>query len=719
MSLHDEATLAALFPPATGPRPPVEHQLDAYAHACAAVLNARHVIWDTRDEHPVRMTEPSKSPTVAQLMFAEQVYARNDARTRRLATLSKEMTQAELAWVCYQCVYRNSRGVDRNGVYDLLQLAEKEAYHLQVVHSRAEDPNGRKQLRAGGLVDGLYDAVFPVVREWAVGVYKSVVAQVGGAVATVGSPETTALIERITVHITCRAVCKPCGSHVDPLASSVLEQMSARYVEAELVASGDAVAPGDAACALLPADADPRWGVAMQKVQSDASDLHWLVRLVQASTATAVAEVLRLGRVELERIVAAPPPELRAAASWKKCRVTPLTVVVDVAQDLEMRANLAVRWIESNGVFALGACHEALVRMKAWKPMVTPFLETLALWSAPGEFPRLPHTPQRNHYKLARPRGDVRVRTGLSAENECAVRFISVVWDLVGHGEMRHGQLHAGIVCDVSMHCLTESMLVYRLLREQIMKEGLFVGPTLHATTDEIMESDGQFAAEVAKASHAVCRLSIAELFEPLQITDDRAMEIVTVEIGRRLRPLLDMPPNEDEVLELKMTIHEKEVALVRVDGVAPPPGTRQALAGARRSLDRLLCMHPAFVYDAYALAATAVATMRHRMCIPSISPIHPVVSGLMGSPIVRAWTPADGPLVLDEWTIARLPADTRRWLLSIVDERSDGPTKRAGFALCTRRHDKGKRAQIVLTNPYALMRLVVHCALSRSEEEE
>jgi hypothetical protein len=666
------------------------------------------------------MTEPSKSPTVSQFLVCAPVM--DDARTRRLATLSKEMTQAELAWVCYQCVYLNSRGLDRNGSYDLLQLAEKDAYHAQVVHSCADDPYGRKQLRAGGLVDGLYDAVFPVVREWVVGVYASIVAQVEGASAAVrvGPLETSALIERITVHITCRAVCKQCGSHADPLASSVLEQMSAQYVEAELVASEDAIPFSNAASALLPAGADPRWGVAMQKVQSDMHDVLWLSKLACATTPAAAGDVLRRGRIELERVVSSPPPELRAAAAWRKCAVGVLAVVVDGARNLEMRANLAMEWIAEHGIFALDACREANVRLRDWKPMEVPFLETLALWSAPGEFPRLPHTPQHKQYRLARPRGDVRVRTGLSTQNECAVRLVSVVWDLVGHGEMRHGQLHAGIVCDASMHCMTESMLVYHLLREQIMKEGLFVGPTLHATTDEIMESDGQFAAEVAKASHAVCHQTITELFEPLQITDDHAMEIVTCEIGRRLRPLLHVPPNEDEVLKLRMIIREKEAVLACVDGGgSPPPGTRQALAAARRSLDRALCLHPAFVYDAYALVATAVATMRHRLQIPSVSPIHPVVSGLVGLPLVRTWTPAAGPLVLDERTVAELPADTRRWLMSIADERVEAGSRRAGFALCTRRHDKGKHAQIVLTNPYALMRLVVHCAIHWSEEEE
>jgi hypothetical protein len=290
MSLHDEATLAALFPPATGPRPPVEHQLDACAHACAAVLNARHTVWDTQDEHPVRTTEPSKSPTVSQLMFIEQTYARNEARTRRLATLSKEMTQAELAWVCYQSVYLSSRGVDRSGAYDLFPLAAKEAYHSQVVYSRTGPRVDQGQLRAGGLVDGLYDAVFPVVRVWLTDVYKSVVAQVEGAVATPQSAEVASLIERITVHITCRAVCRPCGSHVDPLASSVLEQMSGQFVEAELDACEDLIEAHDDACALLPKDADPRWGVAMKKVQSDTYDLQWLALLSRATTAAEVAD---------------------------------------------------------------------------------------------------------------------------------------------------------------------------------------------------------------------------------------------------------------------------------------------------------------------------------------------------------------------------------------------------------------------------------------------
>lgn len=719
MSLHDEATLAGLFPPADGPRPPMEHRLEACAQACAAVLNARRTIWDTRDEYPVRMTEPSSSLTVSQLMILESVYARNEARTRRLTTLSKEMTQAELAWCEYQCVERKSRGVDRHGAYDLLPLAEEEVYYLHVFHSRADDPFSRKQLRAGGLVDRLYDAVFPVVRAWAVSVYAGVAAHVEGAAAKPESVEAAALIERVTVHITCRAVCKPCGSHVDPLASSVLEQMSNHFVETELIACEDLVDVGDDARALLHEDADPRWAAAAKKVRADAHDLQWLACLTQAATAAEVADTLRCRSAELKRVVTSPPPELRTAASWRKCAVAVLTTVVDDSQDLEMRANLAARWIKSNGVYALEACCEAQRRLRAWAPMTTSFLETLEVCRALGEFPPLPHTPQRNQYRLtARPRSDVRVRTGLSAENECAVRFISVVWGLVANGEMRQGQLHAGIVCDVSMRSATESMLVYRLLYEQIMKEGLFIGPTLHATTDEIMESDGQFAAEVAKASHAVCDLSIVELFEPLEITEDGAMEIVASEIGRRLRPLLDVPPNENEVLELKMSIREKEGALARVDGTSPPPGTRQALTAARRSLDRLLCMHPAFVYDAYALVASAVAEMRNRLHVPNVSPIHPVVSGLVGSPLVREWTPKDGPLVLDERTIGELPADTRRWLMSIADERAEGGGRRAGFALCTRRHDKGKRTQIVLTDPYALMRIVVHCAIRQSEEE-
>lgn len=728
MSLRDPATLEGIFPPATGSRPSSDQFLDAVAHFCAALLNAKITIWDTMDCHPVRMTNPYESPNVSQLMFVEHAYAHDAARTNTLAELSKKMSLAELFSVCYQRVYLDSRGVDRKGLYDLRRLARKEAYHTQVTHSRANDVFGRAPLRAGGLVDALYDAVFPTVLKWATKVFTTIASQVDGgsaeAATIVASEQATALIERISIHITCRALCKPCGSHDDPLASSVLDTMSSRYVEAELVAYEDTVERNDAdgspidvaevARTSLDAGTDWRWGGAMRRVHADTNDVRWLARLACSSTPEEVGEVLRLGIVELGRVVASPPPELRTATSWCKCASPVLAVVVDGTQDAEKRILLAQRWISSNGPFASAACQEALNRLRVWKPMDAPFLETITLWNGPGEFPRLEHTPQRNHYRFAQPRAEVRVRTGLSPTNECAVRFVSVVWDLVGrHDEMRTGRLHAGVVCDVSLHCSTESMLVQRLLHEKIIKEGLCFGPTLHATADEIMESDGQFSAEVAEASHAVCHQTIAELFAPLQITDDVAMEVMTSDIGRRMRPLLHTPPDEEEVVKLKANIHEREMVLACT--VVAPVGARAALASDRRALGRLLRLHPAFVYDAYALAATAVAKMRHRLRIPSISAIHPVVSGLVGSPLVRAWTPAAGPLVLNEQAVANLPADTRLWLMAIAGKNSGGGNHRRGFALCTRRHVKGESAQIVLLNPYALMRLVVHCALTPS----
>lgn len=720
MSFPDDAMRKAIYPPASGSRPSWEHRFDEWARACAAVLNARRTIWDTENEHSAWRSEPSDSPTVSQLMFTEQAYAHDGARTHHLAALSEKMSLAGLFNVCYQRVNHDSRGVDRNGDYDLSPLARKEVYHAQVTHSRTNDTLTRTPLRAGGLADALYDAVFSDVLTWATSVFAAVAAQVDGGAAVVVTSDVSALVERVAVHITCRAVCKPCGSHTDPLASSALEQMSAQYVEAELVACEDAPDPPAEAIALLPTGADPRWGAAATRVHADMVDVGRLAELANATTAADIADVLRRGLVELRRIGEAPPPELRSARSWRKCGYRTLRHIVD-AQDERLRLNLAVAWIESSSRYVLDACCEAQKRMGAWRPMATPFLDTLTLQSATvGDFPRLQHTAQRNHYRLAPClRGEGRVRTGLSPTNECAVRFVSVVWDLVArHGEMRAGHLNAGVVCDVSLHCSTQSMLVHQLLHERIMKEGLFVGPTLHATTDEIMESEGQFASEVADASHAVCRQTISELFEPMQLTDDAAMEAVTGEIGLRLRPLLHKPPDEAEVRKLRLSIREKEASLTRAIATATATTTaRASIAVDRRSLDRLLRMHPAFVFDAYALAATAVAQLRHRMRIPSVSPIHPVISGLVRSSLVREWTPTAGPLVLDEKALDDLPADTRHWLMSVADERPTDGRRRAGYALCTRRHDKGKRAQIVLMDPHALMRLVVHCALNRPEE--
>lgn len=711
---NNEENLAALFPSASGSRPPAEHRFQACAYACAAVLNACHFVWDMKDKRPVRMIDQSKAPRVSQLMFVEQAYARNDARTRRLADISTDMSKAELAWICYQLVHTSSQGIPRDGPYDLCNLATKDTYHTRVIHSRADDPFGLKPLCAGGLVYRLYDAVYPAVREWASVVYAIVAAQVCGGAAPATPNEVAFLVERVTVHITCRAVCNSCGVHGDPLASAALEQLAAQYVEEELITCENALLA--AAETIVPVGVDPRWVVAMQRVQSDKADVKWLAMLAKSTTLVEVNNVLRVGAAALKRVGAAPPPELRLAPSWAKCSTGTLASIVDDARDFEMRVELAMRWInEGYSAYALAACHEAHDRMEKWKPMTTPYIETITLRAdgdGTGEFPRLPHTPQRGQYTLARLRSNFCERSGLSEKNERAVRFVSVVQFLAAHGEMPHGQLNAGIVCDVSMECLSESMIVYRLLHEQIMHEGLFVGPTLHATTDEIMESDGQFAAEVGAASHAVCYQTTAELFEPLQVTDDHAMETLTAEIGRRLRPLLDEPPDEDNVIKLRASIKDKENAILRVRG-AVPPEMRQSLADEQRLLKHILCMPPAFVFDAYALAVSAVAKLRFRMRVPSMSPIHPIVSGLVNCPLVRAWTPSAGPLVLDKKEIAKLPADTRHWLLSIADQRV-GRGQRAGFALCTRRHDKGLCSQLVLTDPYTLMRLVVHCAFQK-----
>ena len=122
----------------------------------------------------------------------------------------------------------------------------------------------------------------------------------------------------------------------------------------------------------------------------------------------------------------------------------------------------------------------------------------------------------------ARLRESSHARTGLSGPAEALVRFLSLMFELAGHGCLPVREVRRQDLFTAAQLCLLRSHRAGSLARQRINTKGLFVGVHLQLLRPQFLQGDGDFGFSVAAASRALSGLSALELAQRFSLRDER-----------------------------------------------------------------------------------------------------------------------------------------------------------------------------------------------------
>ena len=643
--------------------------MQAIARAVAAILNARRTVWgvtgtraDGKDDDTISDTPEHLSPRVSQIILAESLYAGSPGRLQDLASLTVRRNFAEVARLVLDGIQREATGLHPTAAFDLTPYATKDPYCSAIRQAAISGPGFGRPLRAGGLREGLREALLPAVQTWIrelrdilarlVLVHRRPLVERALDQAEDDGPQILqAMCERLAELVTHRAIC--CNPHGgsgpgDPLAPAELENLTNPIRQGCLAR-------------------------AQAQLAEDARGLEALMQISLCRSGEALVALLTYLGASARRIAVDPPPELEDALghcyggmSIQLVRTGPLPGLVAAfdVEPIECQAILVLRWVQQHGDATSAACFQALRQVRHWEMGSQPFLQTVgppvtATHGNPGAFagaaigsstgsstdnaatlPSPPHigwsTPRMLRVRAA--------RTGYDAHREVAVRLVSVVWELAHRwSELRRGSVYAGIVRSMAEQHVGEAIAVNQLVRLEILRRGLFVGPMLDLTCEELLDYEGQHANEVAVASHEVSALPIASLFALLELGNCPQRSLALLDLGARIRPLLLSSGREEE----------------------------RGCDLFRRDCD--------LVAMALEIAMPAVAELRARFRWPEGGAVPTGVAALFRSQAVRAWYDGSSRIgsciVLRGADLRRIPPALLQWLryVSVTNAASRG----------------------------------------------
>lgn len=619
--------------------------MQALARAIATVLNARRTIWeitgtrpDGKENDTITDTPEHLSPRVSQIMLAESLYAGSPGRLQDLASLTVRRNFAEVARLVLDGIQREATGLHPTAAFDLTPYSAKDCYCGAIRQAAISGPGFARPLRAGGLREGLREALLPAVQGWIrelrdllarlVLVHRRPLAEKALDQAEDEGPQILqATCERLAELVTHRAIC--CNPHGgsgpgDPLAPAELERL-ANPIRQDCLARAQA------------------------QLAEDAQGLEALMQVSLCRSGESLVALLTALGASARRIAADPPPELEEALGLcyggmaiqlvQSGPLPGLVAAFDV-EPIECQSILVLRWVQQHGDATSTACFQALRQVRRWEMGSQAFLPTTvpstsgAHGTLGGSSDNATPLPSPPHVGWSRPLL-LRVRAGRSgydAHREVAVRLVSVVWELAHRwSELRSGHVYAGIVRSMAEQHVGEAIAVNQLVRLEILRRGLFVGPVLDLTCEELMDYEGQHANEVAAASHEVSTLPIASLFALLEMGRCPQQTLALLDLGARIRPLLLSSGREEE----------------------------RACDLFRRDCD--------LVAMALEIAIPAVAELRARFRWPEGGAVPPGVAALFRSQAVRSWYDGSSRMgsciVLRGEDLRRIPPELLKWL--------------------------------------------------------
>lgn len=661
--------------------------------ALAQVLNARKQVWEN-SEGLLTFHSSGDAPTYLALLLAEGTYHDDEVRIQQRLRLEVFRSAARAAVFVLQEVAHTALGLDpaapfrldRDGLWMKNVYREYKAYHCPV-----NDPLGQTPLRVGGLRVALTEQVHPLVLQWLDEVHGLFCTHAEGVTVgreLEGTRELCAVLRPLLNH-------GGADGRIDPTMDSDESECMRRLRVHMATLITDAAAPGMQAephhRALLQliegvgrAIVRTEESTARAEVQRDLADLGALARLTRATSVADVVQFLSYDAdVEaLARAVTAPPPELQQQMAQYtrvslglQCLSQALTI-----PHVGLRAQLIHQWIVEKGRVAQVIAMSAQAQLRKWEPMACAFVKSIGCaGSAPMgavlvPMPPIPHAPSLGERPLSlivallsnAACASARVRLGLRPAAAALLRTLSAVQELCGLDRLPVGVLRAGVVADAAQRCLIESAYVRDLAHRRIYTDGLHVGETLDSARAEMVDDvmEGEFADDIALASHHLRNCSAADLFRSLSIKDPRDDD----EARQRLRQLRRLGAR---------TV--PRLAALCGNGTSNGGGVPARLA-------------PVVMAEALCTVLPAVLNFRMRCGVRATARLAAFGSAMLTVGATRQWVVrkraeaadadagATDTLDISEAEVQALPGDVRGWLLAHAYSPEQARTARRAY---------------------------------------
>jgi hypothetical protein len=336
------------------------------------------------------------------------------------------------------------------------------------------------------------------------------------------------------------------------------------------------------------------------------------------------------GRAVIERlmknlryIVKHPPIELHQPS----INLELLACAVGEDVDIDVRISTLNHWQRLHGASAAAAASEAIDLITRWDhSRQKPFIGVLC--NKPGIDP--PHygaTRMPRLGFLGTTRHDVwhfkqcpRRRTGLDFVGRRIVRLTSLVWELIGHGEIRTGDLGSHVVPSVTTQAILETKVVAAMLTQKL--ESCSIGEVLRKFTEDVSDSSSHLSDQVG---HAMCSLG-------------KFSELSIASAFHHKSPILPL-------LQTELTDRAR-----------------------RELLFHMPAQYYGFAVDALAIALPILKTRRGSIGISPWRASGPLADLLRTVPRVREWNPLRGCLMLTNDDFHRASPLTQQTLRKMSD---------------------------------------------------
>jgi hypothetical protein len=309
--------------------------------------------------------------------------------------------------------------------------------------------------------------------------------------------------------------------------------------------------------------------------------------------------------------------------------------------DIDVRAGVLSQWHKCHGACAASAAQQAIQKIQlstqdSWKKPFVQVLRTPDEVVEPMEgvekpvaqkraaqacvdMPPMPFVHSTHRWQFvthADTHGDV-----FDCTARRAIRLVSLVLQLLGHGAIERGVVCSNIVSPIVTQCCVESYMVLQLLN--IKRESYSLGTSLLKFAEDVRDAESHLARDVSEALIHVSGFSVAELavFSP----QSPVLRVIMDQFTTRTRENLTF---------------------------AMPP------------------QYVAFAYDALAIVLPLIAQRRAMNGTGMLQTLDPVREVLRMVPAVKAWSPLSGALRLYAEDIKGLPALVKNVLNALVRQK-------------------------------------------------
>lgn len=333
----------------------------------------------------------------------------------------------------------------------------------------------------------------------------------------------------------------------------------------------------------------------------------------------------------IEYVVRRPPIELGMhGANATRMNLPLLAEACAPNLDIEVRCTLIQHWHECHGACAATAAQQAIIQIERWsQQQQPPFIEVLIdpTTNPPPSamaMPVMSFVEQRQHFFFANGVTRGTKRTGLDWMGRRVVRLTSLVWQLLGYGELERGVLSSQLVDPIVTAAVFQTHVVAEMLVQK--RNSYALGQRLLGFAENVSDAQSHLSDEVACACCELSRFSAHEILAVFHMRSP-VLPLVMRDLSIRTRALLKDMGNP-----------------------MPPEYT-------------------AFASDALAIALPVIRDRRQSAGISLSTRTNPIADLLRTVPKVREWTPLKGALWLHIEDLKRA-APMLKAVLKVLHER-------------------------------------------------